>query len=936
MTSVTGNSLTGCLSATKKASTEQAWSMESLDKAKKESNTKILTLVAHMLKKNPELHCKLQGSTDADPASRPNKALAVFFQLESAQSIQNELARRRAMACKQELVARGVPVEQLLVTWAGYGTQNKVDFCLMEPDEALAGKKAWEGKAAERARKRFHNELGKQRIQFDFANPNATDNAWSRVIKPIKAAKTTSSVTEQALSIMTEQAWSIEPLNVAKAATNSKILDLVANTLKSCPELRCKLHGRTDNDRGDADLNTALAAYFNLVSAQSTQDELARLRAMACKDELVARGVPDERLLVTWAGRGKFSTVDFFAMERAKASTEETAWGREAATRALKRFDDELKQKDIHFDYDSTNMAELAWRSWHVEDPAKRALNSRMIKEMTEQAWSIESLDPSKAALNSKALDVVANTLKSYPELRCKLHGSTDADPVARPDKALAEYFQLETAHSIQDELARLRAIACKHELVARGVQIERLFVTWEGYGEQSNVAFLPMDMPKAVAEEKQWDARRQKDQEELAEEKEKHDKGAARLKQLKMRETLENTLAKKHIQFDCAGTSTRVMQQQAYSIKSQDPAKATSNSEIIKLVADMQQQAYSIKSQDPAKATSNSEIIKLVADTLENCPDLHCKLHGSTGADLGDGDLNEQALAAHFRLESKLSIQDALAQGRAEACKEALVGLGVPVERLLVTWAGRGTQSKVDFCLMEPVGASAEKAAWEGKAAARARMRFNNELNKRHIQFECASTNVKDPWSIKPLTTPKKGRGKGLALMKKLIQAQIAMDIAMKRAWSIRSRDLSTATSNFKTLALVADMLKKFPELHCKLHGSTDTTSRPNRALAAYFHLESSQSVQDELAQKRAKVCKDELVARGVPGERLLVTWASCGEHSKVDFFPMEPAEAMAEKAIWKVKAAETVNIFKETVNAPINETAQHTVDLLRAKTCD
>ena len=722
--------------------------------------------------------------------------------------------------------------------------------------------------------------------------------------------------------------------------------------VKSCPELRCKLHGRTDNDRGDADLNTALAAYFNLVSAQSTQDELARLRAMACKDELVARGVPDERLLVTWAGRGKFSTVDFFAMERAKASTEETAWGREAATRTLKCFDDELKQKDIHFDYDSTNMAELAWRSWHVEDPAKRALNSRMIKEMTEQAWSIESLDPSKAALNSKALDVVANTLKSYPELRCELRGSTDADPASPPNKVLAAYFnrkstgvlkssqstrtdttlaayfQLESAHSIQEKLAEQRATACMDALVKRGVPAERLLVTWEAYGEQSKVDFLPMDKDKKVAVKNRWDARREKDPEELEEEREKQQKAKARLKQLQRREELENALAKKHIQFDCASPSV------------------------------MQQQAYSIKSQEGDKATSNSKILKLVAKTLKSCPELHCKLHcRSTSADLGDGDLNE-GLAKHFGLKSKLSIHDELARLRAMACKEALVARRVPSKQLFVTWAGRGEQSKLEICLMEPVEASAEKAAWEGKAAARARKRFENELEKRHIQFDCAST-ATAPGMLKDVRLKNMRRFVGggfdkpkrLAVMKTLLQAHILKE-ATKQAWSLTPQyvskpswytsrtdvNVSMANSNLETLELVAYMLHYNPELHCKLHGSTDSErgdSDKNKALSAYFKRESTMQIQDELAQKRANACRNELVKLGIDKERLLVTWVSCGEHSKVEFFPMESAEASAEKAIWKSKAAEAVNIFKSTVNDPISE-IEHTVDRLRAKTCD
>eukprot|EP00964_Phaeocystis_antarctica_P091030 scaffold58322_cov67-Phaeocystis_antarctica.AAC.3 len=209
---------------------------------------------------------------------------------------------------------------------------------------------------------------------------------------------------------------------------------------------------------------------------------------------------------------------------------------------------------------------------------------------------------------------------------------------------------------------------------------------------------------------------------------------------------------------------------------------------------------------------------------------------------------------------------------GNAEE-ENAAVG-SAPAASSLVAAAGSGAE--VQAAPGYPAGSGVEAPP----PAARARKRFENELGKRHIRFDCASTNVKKPGSSEMIKE------------------------TMEQAWSINS---STAVLNSETLMIVANMLKTYPELHCKLHGSTDAGRGDvdkNKALAAYFKLESTQSIQDELAQKRAKVCKEKLVELGVPGERLLVTWASCGEHSKVDFFPMEPAEAMAEKAVWKAKA--------------------------------
>ena len=270
----------------------------------------------------------MHGSTDADKGDADrSKELASRFKLASKLSIQDELAQQRAMACKQKLVDLGIEKERLLVTWAGRGKSSKVDLSVMGPAEALAAKKAWEAKAAARTLKRFQNELNElsqQHIHFDCSNTSATEHQSSSDIKPLNAAKKTSNATEQA--------WNIEPLDDAKEAANSKVLDLVANTLKSCPELHCKLHGSTDAKRGDLDRNKTLMARFKLKSELSIQDELARQRTMACKDGLVARGVLDNQLLVTWAGGGKLSKVNLFVMRADEASDAKAAWEEEEVT----------------------------------------------------------------------------------------------------------------------------------------------------------------------------------------------------------------------------------------------------------------------------------------------------------------------------------------------------------------------------------------------------------------------------------------------------------------------------------------------------------------------------------------------------------------------------------------------------------------------------
>lgn len=129
----------------------QAWNIESLDANKKSSNSEALELLAAILKDYPELCCNLHGSTDANPANMPDKALASHFKLDSMERIQDELAHNRAIACKQGLEACGVLESQLVVTWKGCGQMSEVSFLPMVPTAALAKLKAQSRWAAQLA-----------------------------------------------------------------------------------------------------------------------------------------------------------------------------------------------------------------------------------------------------------------------------------------------------------------------------------------------------------------------------------------------------------------------------------------------------------------------------------------------------------------------------------------------------------------------------------------------------------------------------------------------------------------------------------------------------------------------------------------------------------------------------------------------------------------
>lgn len=521
----------------------QAWSVDSLDSGKKRDNNKVLDTLAGILKDYPELYCECHGCTDADASKPPEPGLAAFFKLNSTQQIQDELARNRALACVDGLVARGVPSEQLIVTWKGCGSDSKVDFIPILPSDAteklraevamlrnlLAKHAADDPNArASEAVARVKDLLNGNYIQFDGAGAKSTQQSPMGV----------------------PQAWNLDSLDDGKKTVNSKTLDLIAAILKDYPELYCKLHGSTDADPSKLP-DEVLAAYFGLSSTQPIQDELARNRALACKTGLVARGVPSPQLVVTWKGCGTESKVDFVPMVPEKAVEEVRGKYfrlRDAAkldaveasllkdqvatlTNELAALQAALDAKTKNGDADHQELAKLrsalanaqaALANSQGNDPNQKAIDAT--KRMQEvlaghwiqfdgagnkstqnspkgvpQAWDIESLDANKTALNFKTLDMIAAVLKDYPELYCECAGQTDADPSKVPDAGLAKYFDLDTTQPIQDKLAKNRALACKAGLVARGIPPGQLIVTWKGCTGQSKVDFKPLSAPGAL-----------------------------------------------------------------------------------------------------------------------------------------------------------------------------------------------------------------------------------------------------------------------------------------------------------------------------------------------------------------------------------------------------------------------------------------------------
>ena len=320
-----------------------------------------------------------------------------------------------------------------------------------------------------------------------------------------------------------EQAWSIESVDNAKKAENEKILNRVAKTLRNNPSLQCKLFGTTDPAQDNIENNQILMAHFKLSSAKNSaqmiREKLAKNRAEACKKALLERDVQEEQLIVTGDDQGETDrTVGSIDLKMTITSVE-WSW----ALRVLREKRQSPEKRQAHRLRKA--MKESAARVAHAINAASAHLNSKLATHIqfdsvadsaTELAWSLTPKDGAKKSLNIKVLKFVANKLKDYPEMYCKLHGSTNAsqgDAVDHNRSGAADFLKLlksaEEAGSIQDKLAQKRALTCKNELVNQhNVPANQLIVTWAGRGDQSKVDLLLMDSSEALSEKTAWETR--------------------------------------------------------------------------------------------------------------------------------------------------------------------------------------------------------------------------------------------------------------------------------------------------------------------------------------------------------------------------------------------------------------------------------------------
>lgn len=113
----------------------QAWSIDHTDSITSTSNWDAIEGIAAILKRYRSIRCRVHGETGA--AKSAPLPLARYLGLDAVDDVRlcmDTLARARAQACVDALVAAGVPADQLYHTYQGMGGEIRVEFA---PDASL-------------------------------------------------------------------------------------------------------------------------------------------------------------------------------------------------------------------------------------------------------------------------------------------------------------------------------------------------------------------------------------------------------------------------------------------------------------------------------------------------------------------------------------------------------------------------------------------------------------------------------------------------------------------------------------------------------------------------------------------------------------------------------------------------------------------------------
>ena len=428
-------------------SIEHAWSVAYHgDAGKAQQNGLILDQVAALSRAHPsvclEVHCET-GSTEW--AAQP---LADYYKLrrtEDVQLLMDHLARNRANACVDALVARGVPAERLVASFRGRTGRVATLFRAKPPKNSQLGDP--------------RSGLAHLRAQFTVAAPQLHGSVQEVGMLLRKATGDVRLLFRS--SHPDTQHWShflTVPAGLRLAIKHTALERVVSEGVVAGDDDSCVLVGSEPSRElyclEHYTLDVEAGRYFE-------QDPNALL---------LQPGPQDVVMRVTWATR----------MVRCYlASADAGSWRQMQAKEAYARISAFLATHTI--DFNGAGEAHLP---------------------RVAQAWSVSHTDEAKRRSNRETIAGVAAILREYPTLRVEVHGETGAATSA--PRQLADHLGKHYMHdvgAIMDHLARERAQACLEALVAQGVPETQLFVTATGRGGALQVDFIPEGETRGQAE---------------------------------------------------------------------------------------------------------------------------------------------------------------------------------------------------------------------------------------------------------------------------------------------------------------------------------------------------------------------------------------------------------------------------------------------------
>ena len=437
--------------------------------------------------------------------------------------------------------------------------------------------------------------------------------------------------------------WSVDHPKPAYAAQNAATLDGIAAILTEFDTIVLEVRGET----GHADhAPEKVAKYYGMHATKDVQaimDRLAKQRATACVAALVERGVPQERLYVTYQGRAGGVRTDF--IPRSMKDSAARAAGAAARLEALK--------------------AELGGVRFH-------AANELGMPSAT-QFWSVDHLDAGARAANYAVLRAVVAIMLDHPELRLEVNAATNAraemppatpgDAIRAPD-ALCSRFNLHAleAELVVDRLAQMRVESLMRSLIELGLPEPQVLGTFDGSADEARTTF--------GARTTSW--------------RDAQQEAARRAEEVPRSGT------------EAAAHDLRPGQERLRALLAPGSLAWNTPAEAAKAI----EQSWEVAHRSPDASAANASLLDGLAALLFEFPHAMLVVHVETPK----SSAAPPVLASHFGLSAKkeaVAIYDELARRRGAAVVGALAQRGVPAARVSHTARGAGGAVHAEFDLV-------------------------------------------------------------------------------------------------------------------------------------------------------------------------------------------------------------------------------------------